>query len=467
MRLPRNRWLLSLGLLAIVGIPGFWFLAPATAHGDDALVTRVKRGEFKVLVTTAGELRARKFVQIQGPPNAQQAEVYQMKISSIVAEGTLVKEGEVVAELDRSAVATKLAEVTLALQKAQALYTQAQLDSTLNLSQSREDIRNMESSLEEKRIAKEQAQYEAPSIKRQAEIDLERAQRALAQSKTNYVTKTNQAIAKMSEVGAELERQRNKVNAVQTVMQGFTIKAPSPGMVIYVKEWNGRKKVAGSQVSPWDPTVATLPDLTQMESVTYVNEIDVRKLAVGQPVTVGLDADPSKKLPGVVTGVANVGEQRPNADAKVFEVKISVERSDTTLRPGMTSSNGIETRKLANVLFAPLEAVMGEGNIPFVYKRSGGSVVKQEVETGAMSDNEVVIARGVREGDELLLSPPADARDLQMSRITPSTKKVPVGDTPATRTVPVTGTAAPDTARAAKGLPSKTPPFAAPRSPAR
>jgi len=54
-------------------------------------------------------------------------------------------------------------------------------------------------------------------------------------------------------------------------------------MVIYVKEWNGRKRTVGSQVNAWEPGVATLPDLTQMESVTYVNEIDVRKLAVGQP----------------------------------------------------------------------------------------------------------------------------------------------------------------------------------------
>ena len=80
----------------------------------------------------------------------------------------------------------------------------------------------------------------------------------------------------MREVGSELARQRNQLGIIQSVMDGFTIRAPAPGMVIYDKEWNGRKKVVGSQVSAWDPTVATLPDLTQMESVTYVNEIDVR-----------------------------------------------------------------------------------------------------------------------------------------------------------------------------------------------
>src|SRR5262249_44148695 len=157
------------------------------------------------------------------PPNAQQAQQYQMKISSLVPEGTIVKAGDVVAELDRSGVAAKAQEFSLALQKAQAQYEQAMLDSTLNLSKAREDIKTMEFGLEEKRLAKEQAVYEAPTVKRQAEIDYEKATRALAQAKTDYATKTEQAKAKMREVGADVERQKNQLNVVQQVMEGFTI----------------------------------------------------------------------------------------------------------------------------------------------------------------------------------------------------------------------------------------------------
>ena len=358
MRIPRSRWFVTAAALLALGIPGAWLLARDAGDGDPSIVASVKRGDFKVMVTTSGELRARKFVQISGPANAQQAEAYQMKISSIVPEGTVVKEGDIVAELDRSTLAAKLAEVALALQKAEAVSEQAMLDSTLNLSKAREEMRNMELVVEEKRLAKEQAIYEAPTIKRQAEIDNEKATRALAQAKIDYKTKTEQAQAKMREVGADLDRQKNRLGVVQSVMEGFTIRAPAAGMVIYIKEWNGKKKTAGSQVNAWEPSVATLPDLTQMESITYVNEIDVRKISVGQSVVLSLDADPSKKLTGKVVTVANVGEQRPNADAKVFEVKVTVEQPDTTLRPGMTTSNAVETFAIKDVLFVPLEAVI-------------------------------------------------------------------------------------------------------------
>src|SRR5213594_1560527 len=411
---PTRRQLIGIGIAILV--PSAWLLARGPAAPENSLVARVKRGPFAVTVTTSGELRARQFVQITAPAGAQQAGAWQMKIQSIVPEGTIVKQGDVVAELDRSTLANKFDEVRLAAQKAEAQYEQAMLDSTLTLSTARENIRTMELGLEEKRLAKEQAVYEAPTVKRQAEIDYEKAERALAQAKTDYETKTEQAKAKMREVGAEVARQRGLLKAVQDFMAGFTIKAPSPGMVIYAKEWNGKKRTTGSQVNAWDPGVAQLPDLTHMESVTYVNEIDVRKVAVGQPVAITLDADPTKRLTGKVTSVANVGEQRPNADAKVFEVKVEVEQSDSTLRPGMTTGNAIETLKVADALFVPLEALGSEGGVSFVYKQAG-RVVKQEVGTGAMNDDEVIIVRGLEVGDGVLLSPPTNHERLALTRL--------------------------------------------------
>jgi len=439
MKHLRKRWMLLLVLALFVAGPIAWYKwsGPA-ATGDDSLVlATVKEGSFHVLVTTTGELRAKKFVQVTGPGNAQTINVYQTKIASIVPEGQVVKEGDVIAELDRGPVAAKLSDVTLNLQKAAAQYTSAQLDSALNLSTAREDIRTAEYTLEEKKLAKEQAQYEAPTIKRQAEIDYEKAQRAFDQSKVNYQTKLKQAIAKMAEVGADRDRQANQLKIIQDVMASFTVKAPAPGMVIYVREWSGKKKGVGSQWNPWDPTVATLPDLTQMESEAYINEVDVRKVAVGQKVSIALDADPTKKLSGIVSSVANVGEQRPNQDSKVFEVKITVTQSDTTLRPGMTTSNSIETASVDHVLSVPLEAVASENGLSFVYKRDGSHVIKQQIETGVMNDNEIVVKRGLQKGDKVLLVPPADKASLKVELI-PGLKPVapPTGDTARSVTLP-------------------------------
>ena len=409
MQQLRKRWIPVLIAMLVIGVPIAWYKWPSTASAAEAsLSAPVKQGNFQIVVTTTGELHARKFVQVTGPAGAQSVNVYQTKIASIVPEGSLVKEGDVIAELDKAPAATKLADFTLTVQKAQADFTTAQLDSTLNLAQSREDVRTAEYFLEEKKLAKEQAKYEAPTIKRQAEIDYEKAQRAWEQSKRNLITKTKQAVAKMSSVGADLGRQQNNLKNIQDVLGGFSIRAPAPGMVIYVREWNGKKKGVGSQWSAWENTVATLPDLTQMESQTYINEVDVRKIAVGQKVQITLDADPSKKLEGTVTHIANVGEQKPNQDSKVFEVKIEIARADTTLRPGMTTANAIETASIPNVLSIPLEAVVNEGGFQYAYRKDGNRVVKQMIETGAMNDNEIIVKRGLSKDRLVLLTPPPD-----------------------------------------------------------
>lgn len=431
MQIPKNRRLLwAVGLL-LVAVPVAFVFAREDATAGVGLEAVVTRGDFAVTVTTSGELQALSAVEITAPEKAQEAGAFQMKITELVPEGTVVKAGDKVAELDRAPLATRMQEVGLAVQKAMAVYEQAQLDSTLTLSKAREDLRTMELAVEEKRIAKEQAVYEAPSVKRQAEIDYEKAERALTQGRLDLVTRTEQAKAKMREVGADLEREQNKIKAVQAVMGDFTIMAPAPGMVIYRKEWNGKKRQVGSQVSAWDPVVATLPDLTHMESITYVNEIDIRKLAVGQPVTLTLDADPDKVLNGTVTKVANVGEERPNTDAKVFEVRIAVTESDTTLRPGMTTGNTIRTLAVSNVLSVPIEAVDNADGVPFVYRKRGGSVTRQEVRTGDMNEDAVVITAGLEEGDIVLLSAPVNGTRLELVRLPDSTVGGPAagGDT--------------------------------------
>ena len=135
--LRMRRFLIAAVLIVVIGVPLAWVLGRSPEAAEAALVGQVKRGDFRVTVTTSGELRAPKFVQITLPANAMQAQVFNLKISSLVAEGTVVKKGDLVAEIDRAPLATKHTEVSLALQKVEAQYEQAMLDSTLNLGKAR------------------------------------------------------------------------------------------------------------------------------------------------------------------------------------------------------------------------------------------------------------------------------------------------------------------------------------------
>lgn len=385
-----------------------WFVFGGEPTDSVELTTTPKKGEFVVDVTTTGELRAKNSVEIKGPQGGRDIRLFNLKIQSLIPEGTIVQKGDFVAELDRSEVTGRLQDAMLELQQAQSQVTQVSLDSTLTLSQARDNLINLEYALEEKQIVLDQSIYESPAVQRQAEIDLDKARRQFEQEKKNYITKVKQAEAKMSEVEADLQEEQNEVDKIRALMQQFTVHAPANGMVIYERNYDGSKVTIGSEISAWNPVVAELPDFNVMESITFVNEVDVQKVKMNQLVEIGLDAIPDKLLSGKVTSVANIGEQRPNSDSKVYEVIIEIAEADSVLRPAMTTSNRIIVDRLPDVLFVPLESIHVVDSTSFVFKRDGLTPVMQQVSLGLMNENEVVVHRGLSEDDVIYLSVPED-----------------------------------------------------------
>lgn len=191
------------------------------------------------------------------------------------------------------------------------------------------------------------------------------------------------------------------------VLEQFTIYAPQSGMVIYRRNWDGTKQGVGSTVSAWHNVVATLPDLSEMISRTYVNEIDISKVKAEQEAEVRIDAFPDKVFKGRVTEVANIGEQLRNSNAKVFEVKILLLSTDSVLRPAMTTQNRILTGLVPDVVHVPVEAVHTNDSISFVYMASGRAE-RREVVTGQMNENEIIIKEGLAKGEKVLLNVPVD-----------------------------------------------------------
>lgn len=399
---------LLIGAGALVAAVVLFFLFKNKAGNEVAeILVPVKRGPFKVEIETTGELEAKNSVKILGPSQLRDFRIWEVTIQNIVDEGTVVKKGEWVATLDRSEFQNRFNEKQIELEKANSRFVQTQLDTTLQMRQSRDELINLKYGMDEKKIILDQSKFEPPATIKQNEINFDKAVRAYEQAVENYKIKKRQNIEKMREVSAELRKVQNDFASMTRVLESFNVLAPEDGMVIYEKSWDGKQIKAGSRINMWEPTVATLPDLTTMMSKTYVNEVDVRKVKAGQFVEIGLDAEPDKKLTGKVIRVANVGEQRPNSDSKVFEIAVEIAGSDPSLRPSMTTSNRILTNKIDSAMFIPLESLHSQADtITFVYKKDGIGTIKQEVVVGETNANDVVIISGLSESDRVYLSVP-------------------------------------------------------------
>ncbi|MGB3182744.1 MAG: HlyD family secretion protein [Cyclobacteriaceae bacterium] len=408
------RWILPLSLVLLIAVLWVIFGGSAASERED-LIVKAERGEFRIDITTTGELEAKNSVRIMGPNGLRMARLWQVKIDDLVDEGTVVEKGQYIGRLDKSELSDRIKNLQNEFQQNESQYIQTRLDTALELRQARNSLIDMRFAVEEAQLRLDQSQYEPQATIRQAELDLDKTKRGLSQAQKDYSLKKEKAAAKMREAAAKLGETQNDLEFLQKLEKDFVITAPEPGMLIYHREFNGQKRAKGAVIGPWDPTVATLPDLTKMISKTYVNEVDIRKVKTGQKVKIGLDAFPEKQYRGVVNRVANVGEQRPNSDAKVFEVSIELMEADTTLRPAMTTSNVILTEIVGDAVYVPLEALHSQGDsLTYVFSRNGASTVKKQVEIGKANSNEVIIAEGIAEGEEVYLSVPDGGEEASM-----------------------------------------------------
>ena len=394
------------------------FITQARTEDTVDLVVNPSQGPFRVTVTTSGELRALKNTPIMGPGGQVRRSRGMgagMTIQRLVPEGTMVEAGDFVAELDRSSVQDQINSLQLTLEQYENNIEQVRLDCTMTLANARNELINLEFATEERLLYAEQSRFEAPTIVRQAEIDYEKAVRALNQARDNYITRVQQSVARMKEAENNLLRRTRDMQRYYDLLSQFTITAPDNGMVIYYRERNGSKRSEGSSISPWEPVIATLPDLSVMESVTFVSEVDIQKVQAGLTVEIGIDAAADKHLTGKVTSVANIGEQRPNSDSKVFEVVILVNGTDYELRPAMTTSNTIIVAEAVDALYVPLEGIHSADTLTYVYNKGGRGKVKQEVLLGLINENAAVIEMGLVLTDEIYLTVPENADELQFS----------------------------------------------------
>ena len=392
---------IAIGIVIVI-IIFLWYFVGSDTKTSETIKVEVKSGEFKIAVTTTGELEAKSSEEIYGPSNLRNVRIWQVKIDDMVPDGTVVDSGDFVATLDRTELANKLKDEELEIEQLETQYTKTRLDTSLELRSLRDELINLEYALEEKKIELEQSKFEPPATIRQVEIELERAERNFDQAIKNYRLKYEKAEANMQEVSAKLAKAQRHYDEMAEVLSQFTVYAPKSGMVIYKRGWDGKKQGVGSQVSTWDNVVATLPDLTKMISKTYVNEIDISKIKVNQEVDIGIDAFPEKKFTGVVTEVANIGEQMKNTNAKVFEVLIEVHQFDSVMRPAMTTKNIIITDVIKQALFVPIECVHTQDSISYVVSGSH----RQQVVVGKSNENEIIIKEGLKEGDDVYLLPP-------------------------------------------------------------
>lgn len=374
-------------------------------------VYKVKRGVFESTISCKGEIQSEKAVLINIPDifGDRTLELYETQIKDMVAEGTIVKKGEYVALLDQGRI-KQLIEANDALVKKLIFnINDSKIDSAVDLVALRDAIEQFKFDLQYKKIELEQSVYESPAYQRIAQMSYDRALRQLDYKKRSYQLTQKSLRIQVSRDEERLGRYIEKGKKLELALEAARINAPQDGILIYGRTHGRggvRKLTIGSNVSAQHPLIATLPDLSVLVSETYVEEIYISKVKVGDSARVYIDALKNLELVGAIASISNVGQEMSGYDSKVFKVNIRIKPDKKKIVPAMTTNNEIIISNEENVLVIPRSSLFSDDGQPFVYLKDGGRISVRKVEPGNQNEKLVVIKKGLKEGDKILLAKP-------------------------------------------------------------
>lgn len=369
---------------------------------SDSAVTQVESGVLSQQIEVTGELVSSNTVNLK-PPAVRR--VWQYQIKMLAPEGSDVSEGDRVAQLDTSELAQRLSV------KSANLETTLQDLETSKLRNAKK-LEELKLELAEAKMNQEKSQLKVEiSDETVSVIDKKKYQRdaIIATDRVGLIHKKIELESLSAEQRVKmLEGDKQKfeleVAALQKGIQSLTLIAPRSGMVVYGNDQQGNKVAEGQNVFNGD-TLLSIPDLKHMQVNMTIPEVEAGRVKVGQKLKIRLDANPERSFNGEIKELGAVFRVK-NQDVPlvIFDAVASINEADTELmRPGMTAKISIDIANNNEQLLLSLDAVHYERGNAYVYTQGLFSNSKQFVSLGAMGKEQVVIASGLNEGDEVLL----------------------------------------------------------------
>ncbi len=399
-RMKRTWLIIGGGILLIIVL-----LSVFIPKSIDIATAEVWQGEFIIDLQMKGEIDALNSTNISVPRFGRRMV---LQIVDMIDEGSKVKEGDFLVQLDRSEAEQNVEEARTALDNAKAQLASERATIVSNMAQLESQLEIQRYNYEQAKLGLKMMEFEAESKKQEYELNMKSAEVALEQAREKI--ESQKLIDKATIMKAELEvRQAEiKLKDVENALDKLTIRAPKDGLVVYKKIWSGAgmKKVQIGD-SPWPGMpIIGIPDLSLMQASTIVNEVDISRIEKGQNVIITVDAIEGKVYYGKISRVAPLARREETTNVKVFDVEVTIDSTDVQLLPGMTCQCQVITGRIQDVVSIPLQAVFQKEGETVVYVMGPRSYKKREVKVGAKNNDRIIIVEGLEEGESVCLRDP-------------------------------------------------------------
>ncbi|MGA7684585.1 MAG: efflux RND transporter periplasmic adaptor subunit [Terriglobales bacterium] len=388
---PRRWPVTTLVIVAAVGL-----LAAFVMHHDDTVPIRtaqVQRGKIRSLISTNGKIEPLNNFEAHAPVAASVERV-------LVKEGDEVRKGQLLVVLDDADARTQAARAQTQLKAAQADLA------AIERGGSQEQILNLDVELTKARTDRDSAERNLNALKklklegaasagevREAENALTRADAQLAFVKQEQTKRYSNA--EIAHVEAQRDEAQTAYDAAQDTLAKSNVRAPFDGIVYSLPVKQGGFVASGD-------LLLQVADLRTVQVRAFVDEPDLARLALGDPIQITWDAMPTRVWQATVTQIPST--VKLHSARNVGEVTSVVENHDLKLLPNINVGVTITSAEHDGVLVIPREALRTDDSTPYVLQVVDHQLKRRNVETAISNLTQVEITHGVAANDLIAIN---------------------------------------------------------------
>jgi HlyD family secretion protein len=386
-----RRWVSAIAVIALLIVVAIF----TSMHHPDTPVhaEHATRGAVIASISTNGKIEAADNFEAHAAAPATVKKV-------LAKEGDTVKAGELLLQLDDAQARAQAARAQAQIKAADAVLHAVQSGGT------QEEVLATQSDLNKARAELSDAQRNLSALQKlqttgaasPAEVQAAQERVNRAQADVNLVQqKRTQRYAPQDVAQAQAQRTQAQAEfqAAQELLNNSNVRAPRAGIVysLPVKQ--------GAYVNGGDLLVQ-VADLHKVVVRAFVDEPDIGKLHLGEPVEVTWDAVPGRVWQGTLTSIPVTVTLR--GTRTIGEATASVDNKDLKLLPNVNVTVRVVTARDENALSVPREAVHQEDGHSFVYEVVNDQLMRRDVQTSISNLTRIEITKGLQDNALVAIS---------------------------------------------------------------
>lgn len=405
-------WVVLLLVLAGGGYAAYHYTA---AKPVEVATVAARKGEFTITVRARGEIRSTRSVILTAP------QVPNPRIVKLAESGRPIQAGDVVVEFDTAQYenyylnfVTSARTVDSEIVQTKASHKITDEQDAMNLMTGNYDVQRAE--LE---ASKAEILSEIEGAKNRINVGL--TEGSLEQTKATVKSHDVTQQADLERLDSRKNKTVRDMDRVKGYLTKMTIRAPSGGILNVLP--NFRAQGNWGQTPPafkegdnaWTgAAIAEIPDLSEMRLELKLEEVDRGKIRIGQPVKVRIDAIQDKEFDAVLDWISPIASLNfrgfGGSNEKTFPARATLKSVDPRLRPGMSATGIVLIESQPGVLLIPNKASFLQAGKPHVWVQRGASAWENRaIEVGKRNDNDIIVLKGIKEGERIALENPAEA----------------------------------------------------------